>query len=516
LVWRIFLTGGFAFFCFLYGAAFALLAPFMAVPLVGLLVPLVLLVIWTVPEIAKPPVRLLETLFFAYFAVTLTWPGYLAIALPGLPWITPQRLFEMPLAVTLLICLFGSRTVRTRLSSVLAAAPWIRNLFFAFITLQAISLAFSATPSSSIGQLVNAQTRWTAIFLAACLVFAKEGRAERMAALLCMVGVFAGLIGIWEFRLGQLPWVGHIPSFLRVDNASVAAALAGADRGSVHRVQSTFGVAQGFGEFLAIVFPFVLHFAANAHRWIVRIAAFVAVPSFVLFVMLSQARIGYVGYFITVVAYPVLWAVYHWRRGKNLFVSAIVYLSPALVAIALVALFTIDGIRMRVFGGGALQVSTQARYDQLDMGIPKILSHPWGYGIGRGAQVLGFYTPGGQLTVDSYWLLLALDYGVIGLGIWLALFCSGIAYAGRGIFLSTGQGREKALFLPIGVALLNYLVIKSTYAEEDGQTIIFALFGMLCALGFRFPVLAEKRLSPERGKSQQDPAHPPQASAAFS
>lgn len=507
---------GFAIFCFLYGAAFALFAPFLVVPLIGLLVPLAFLVIWTIPEIANPPVRLLEVLFFAYFPVALIWPGYLAIALPGLPWITPGRMVEVPLTLTLLICAFGSRDVRTTIASVLAAVPWIRNLFCVFLVLQVISIGFSSEPGASLGNFINAQTRWTVIFFAACFLFAKEKRAERMAVMLCVIAVITGLIGLWEVRLGQVPWAGHIPSFLKVENPSVAAAFAGTDRGDVRRAQSTFGVAQGFGEFLAIVFPFLLHFVMGRYRLTIRTIASLLVPFFVIAVILSQARIGYVGYFITVVAYPLLWGLFQWRRkSKNLFVSAIVYLSPMLAATAGFLLFAVDGIRMRIFGGGALQASTQARYDQIDMGIPKVISHPWGYGIGRGADVLGYYSPSGFLTIDSYWLRLALEYGVVGLLVYFALFAAGIGYAARGAFFSSGPEREKGLFISIGIVLLIYLAMKATFAQEDSQFIIFAYFGMLSALTYRCSKAADPIRDREK-KLALRPVHGPKVLAPVS
>ena len=40
------------------------------------------------------------------------------------------------------------------------------------------------------------------------------------------------------------------------------------------------------------------------------------------------------------------------------------------------------------------------------MAFPKILHHPWGYGAGRSGPTLGFFSPSGQMTVDSYYIRL--------------------------------------------------------------------------------------------------------------
>jgi hypothetical protein len=444
-------------------------------------------VIWVLPDVKRPPLPTMEKLFYAYFIVMVMWPNYLAIALPGLPWITLQRLVALPLSLILLICISASHVVRVKLSAVLGAAPWVRNLLFAFLLLQVISVGFSAQPFFSINQLVTVLTTDTAIFLAGCLLFAEDGQAERMAGLLVATAVGLSLIAALEVRMGKTPWADSIPSFLKIEDPSVLLTLKGAARsGLARRAQATYSTALGLGEFLAIVFPFALHFAVNPYRRTVRAAAIFAIPLLVFAVAASQSRLGFAGYFITGVTYPLLWASIHWRRrSTNVFVNAIVYLSPIFMAVASVALFTVDAIRYRVLGGGATEYSDQGRVDQLNMAIPKILSHPWGYGIGRGAETLDYRSPSGQLAIDSYYVRLALEYGPMGLAIFVGLFAAAVFYAGRAVFSASPDTNEKALFLPVGVALVNVLVIKSVYATEDNAPVVFAIFAMLVGLTYR-------------------------------
>ena len=47
--------------------------------------------------------------------------------------------------------------------------------------------------------------------------------------------------------------------------------------------------------------------------------------------------------------------------------------------------------------------SDQARYDQWDLALPKILSNPLtGYGFGNAGDVVGYREPNGFVTLDSY------------------------------------------------------------------------------------------------------------------
>ncbi len=44
-----------------------------------------------------------------------------------------------------------------------------------------------------------------------------------------------------------------------------------------------------------------------------------------------------------------------------------------------------------------------------------IISRPWGYGIGQGGITLGFASPSGVLTIDSYFLSVLLEFGMSGI-----------------------------------------------------------------------------------------------------
>ena len=83
-------------FCFFYGAAYSIFAPYYVIAFFIPPAVLTLLVIWVLPDL-EPPVRTMEWLFFAFFVALVTWPDYLAVALPGLPWITIARLTCYPL-----------------------------------------------------------------------------------------------------------------------------------------------------------------------------------------------------------------------------------------------------------------------------------------------------------------------------------------------------------------------------------------------------------------------------------
>jgi hypothetical protein len=484
---RLFAVGGLLFFCFVYGAAFALFFPFFAIALATPIVLLGLVAVWALPDAGAAPTSLLEGLFFTFVCALVLWPNYLAVALPGLPWITVLRLTGLPMVVALLISVSISPAFRSRLASILSSTPWLWKLICAFIAIQTASIVLSISKGDSIDKFITAQTNWTTVFFVSCYVLAKKGAAELVAALLCLMAVVLSGVGLLEFHLGRVVWAGHVPSFLKVNDETVARILTGQVRAlGAHRVQATFSTSLGFGEYLAMATPFLFYFATTRRHALVRLGALLAIPLIILLVILTQARVGAVGVTMVFFVYPFAWVFLRWRRNRSDYLAAsAVYLSPALAAVGLVICYIVPGIRYRVLGGGADQASTQARMDQLHIGIPKILHNPLGYGIGQGANALGFRNWDGVLTIDSYTLRIVLEYGVVGLLLFYGVFAAAITYAARGALLAPRSERESSLFIPAGTALLCYLAIKSAFAQEDNQPFVFMLMGMVVALCYR-------------------------------
>jgi O-antigen ligase len=152
----------------------------------------------------------------------------------------------------------------------------------------------------------------------------------------------------------------------------------------------------------------------------------------------------------------------------------------------------IGRIRNVVWGNGAQQASNDARVEQYASGMPMVWSHPWGHGIGTGGETLGFFAPSGLLTIDTYYLAVALEYGVLGFIIYYGMFAIGVAYAAVYAILARNRSGDYLLFLPISLALVNFLVIKSVFSEQDNHPLVFTMLGMLVALACRFHAEQEK------------------------
>lgn len=481
----------FAFFAALYGFAFALLSSVFLMQLVIPLVLLAFLVIWLLPDTGRAPTTLLSNLTFAFIIALLCWPDYIALSFPGLPWVTMVRLTGIPLVLTLLISLSTSAKVRHDMMESLNAIPMLWKLMLTFTAIAIISVAFSNNISNSIGKLMIALLYWISIFFASAYVFRTPGRVIRLSYILWGIAVFVCLIGLREWQLKTLPWAGHLPSFLAVEDEAVQRIMSPKVRAAsgIYRIQSKFTTPLGMAEFLALSVPFVIHLMMTARSVGIRIAALLTLPLVFYCITLTDSRLGIVGFLMSFMIYLLYWSARRWNEMKDSIVGpAIVISYPLLFALFIASTFMVGKLRKMVWGGGAQQFSNDARQQQMEMGLPKVFSHPWGHGIGQAADTLGFVSPGGIITIDTYFLAVALEYGVIGFIIYYSMFVVAAFNGGKALLLT--KDRELLFLAPLIISVINFFIIKSIFSQQENHPLMFMILGAITALTMRIKMEA--------------------------
>lgn len=480
---RFILYGAFFAFCLIYGFEFGQFAPAMTPVFAAPIALLLLISIWALPDMRRGPVGLLEPFLFAFLIVTFMWPKYMAVALPGLPWITLTRLVGIPLVLILLISLSVSQVFRDQLKHAMGGAPLVWRFLACFVGVQALSIAFSHAKSASFQLFVLDQLNWTAIFFISCFVFSKPGRATKYAAILCVMAVLLSLVGMVEYRQARVLWAGHIPAILRINDPNVLLVLAGENRNGDYRAVSTFTTSLTFSEFLQLCIPFVFHFIVTAKRFWIRALALVSAPVLLLGIFASGSRSGVLGFGIASLIYFLFWAILRWQRIKaGLIAPAVVLSYPALAALSFASTFLVAAIRRKVWGGGETLDSTLARKEQYASGIPKVLSHPFGHGIGQGAEVLGFQVPSGLFTIDTYYLLIALEYGFLGIIFYYGMILIAIWNSGKYSLVAPPNNDEFIILIPVMISLINFVITNSVFSQTDNHSLIFMNLGLVVAL----------------------------------
>ncbi|MET0270430.1 MAG: O-antigen ligase family protein [Sphingomonas sp.] len=470
-------------FAFLYGATFTLVGQFFIIQFIAPLAVMALLLVWLLPDTGRAPVMALERLMLSFIIALCAWPDYLAVALPGLPWITAIRLVGAPMALVLLICVSVSPDFRARMVVLLNAVPAIWKMVTGFAVICLLSILFSKNVPNSIDRFVLAQMGWTSVFFASVWTFSRPGRARQAAAMLCGLLLFACLIGAYELRYSQVPWAGRVPWFLAVEDESVQRVLQGASRAAtgIYRLQSKFTTSLGLGEFVGLTLPFVLHVIVTTRRMWVRLAGIAMLPLVLAVVVGTDSRLAVIGFGLTFLLYLLMAALLRWRQDKDsLFAPAIVFSYPATFMGVILASFFVARLKTMVWGGGAQQASTATRQQMYETGIPMVLRAPWGHGIGQGGPTLGFFTAGGTGTIDTYYLAAALEFGIIGFLVYFAMFLWAIWKSGE--TLLRVRDREVMLLAPLSIALINFVVSKSVFSQLENHPLAFAMLGMVVAL----------------------------------
>lgn len=456
---------------------------------VALALPIVvstLVIIWLLPETGRPPTGLLIKLFFVFTVVLLLWPNYLALDLGPLPWISFRRLVVAPLAITFLIALSVSKSFRDELVDVLQVHPILWKLLVAFTAVQGMSIAMSATPMASLQIFINNLVVWTMMFFLSAWVFRDPRYVKMWMKTLVLLAFLFVVIAILERRVEHILWAKNIPAFLQVSDEVVANVLTPKFKSGVYRVVGPFSVPLAFSECLALITPFVLHFAMTAKSISSRIALIVLDILILIAIELTLSRLGMVGWITAHVVYLMLWGVRRWQSNRQGLLGPMLTLSyPVLLAALALVVVAVPAVHNRVLGGSDTQFSNQGREQQFVMAREKWLRSPLiGYGPGRSSESLGYANRGGVSSVDSYVLTISLDYGFVGLGLLTALAFAAFWINAKAAVLGNNVGYSDAT-LPTAAGIASWIMIKLVLSQEDSNTLFYLLLGSTAALAYQ-------------------------------
>lgn len=469
-----------------YGAAVIALPPNLWFILILPVVVCLLVALWLMPDRGVFPRKAIERSYLPYLVLTIVWPTYIAVVLPGLPWLTPTRIALFVVTLFFLYSVSTSALLRHHLAVVARSSPLLWAAFLLWQGSMFVSLPFSHAIGQSAKMLVDNQLRLTEIFFVGCLLFTRRGAATRTIALVLVLAVLCALEGFVELRLQYPPWANHIPSFMRIDDAALANILGSQSRSAdgIYRVRGPFTTSLPFAEFLAITTPFILHWMLTGRSLALRAVMAVTLGVVLAGILITQSRLGLVGTMVAMVTYVPMWAYRRWRADRTSLVGPSILIGAPVVALALIGVvFSSHTLTMRVLGSGAQAASTAARNEQRHLAVPKVVANPIGHGLGQSGTVLNFISPAGITTVDDHYVTTLLDLGVVGTLGFYGMFLVA-AWLGLRAYLTTTD-RETELAGPLAAMCMIFLVVKSVLSEEVNHSLVLLLVGMLMALRAR-------------------------------
>lgn len=488
-----------------YGFSVVLLPPILLLYFSFPILLLMALVLWAMPDAKRGPVGLAAFCFIGFNLALVLWPDYMAIQIPGFAWISFRRLWSWFLAGALLLCLAMSSTVRARLRERMAVTRPFWIMVALFFLWHWLTIAVSDSASRSLNISLNQAFIWGIPLVAAAYLFDSYKSLRRWEVLMLLAGVINCVIALLESRNGQLLWANHIPAFLTVEDETLQRILAGAVRDGQYRSTSVFTVSLCLAEFLAILAPFALARAFSTNK-LGRILFWIAFDLMIWgAIVLTHARLGIVGWLAAHVVFIFLWSWKRWAtKPRDLIGPAFSLAFPFAASALLVAMFTVPAIHVRTIGGGSTGFSDQARQKQYHLFWPKLAENPLGYGSGRSGGVLNFRSPGGQYTVDSYFITTGIDYGLVGLVCFFGMFLYTF-YLMATTYLES-DSKEGEMALPIACAIAVLFMIRLVLSQLDNMPIIFVVFGMAIALYAR--VVALPRRAARLNQPEPDATRP--------
>lgn len=456
---------------------------YLALPLIVIGI----IVIWALPDTGRFPDRIIEALFWGFLYAQLIWPNYVALVLPGMPWISVNRVITGTMAVLFLFFLAQSKETRALIYQLLTSSSFVTRCFVILCVLQVITLPFSDSIATSVNKLIDAEIQWNMVFIISAYIFAKEGRSRKffIAYLVCLsILVF---VAFFEWLKSGVLWADIIPSFMRSDSESTTRLLGGSARHAtgIYRVQSIFSTSLNFAEVLGLATPFLIYWAIYAKRNSVRLLNIVLLAPFYWMILKTDSRLGVVGFFMSFIIFSGIYGVRRWAKRKgDLIGPAITLAYPFATALFVLATFVSGRLAAVVWGNGPQAASNEGRKMQWLLAFPKIGSWPFGNGPGMGAQTLGTYNENlGTLTIDSYYLVILLEYGVLGFVVWLGMW---IGAAVQAIKWSFADDSDEATMLPVmATFILVFVVLKGVLAQDDSHGVYYMMLGMIVGMNWR-------------------------------
>lgn len=300
-------------------------------------------------------------------------------------------------------------------------------------------------------------------------------RVVALGAVMAAVGLVQFFVGFDPVQYLQIPGLRANHEILGIGARSI-----------FNRPFSTTLHPIEFGVALAMLLPLALHVALHASTrrqaqvwWLCLGLIAMGIPT-------SVSRSGILG---AVVALPFLAIAWSWRRRLNVAVGAVVFTGftwavvPGLV-----------GTLRSMFTGTEYDPSVQARTERVPRVLELVNEYPW---LGRGT---GTYSVEDYLLLDNQYYVSAIEVGVVGVTVIVALLLTGVA-VGIAVHRRAAEAESRHLGMALAAGLVVALVSIFTFDAFFYQIFSGLLFLTLGCLGALWRLTADERPTPARSAS---------------
>ncbi len=443
--------------------------------------PFLLLSIASMPQQRAVSKKIIAPLLVIAAALMPLWPAYLHLKLGPAPILTPPRLIFYIITAFWLYDMAASPLRRGQFATALKRSPLLAGLVFAFFALNAISVPIAEGSVPAGKEFFRQVIIW---FLPFCafVTYVRTFREFRRLLIVTVVAAgIAGLIAMSEVGAGVLlvtklsPLIGSEAEWLRIAQDVKS-------RDGFFRAQATHTHPLSLGEFLSMSAPLALVFGVSARglRRCFWAVVFVVILGGIIAtnargpLLAMAAGLGVAGIIMTI----------RILRDNRLFrLRPFIGLAAIFLVVASPAVIIAGQKIIAGEVGTSAARSSKARLDQIEMAWPKIAKRPiGGYGTGRSAILIGYW--GRTLSVDNYYLSLAVETGIPGSLVFISIMI---------ITAKTSLGRAKTaprrwgwMLIGFAGAMVAFMTTRSILSQTGNLSYFFPLIGAFIGASAHF------------------------------
>jgi|JI8StandDraft_2_1071088.scaffolds.fasta_scaffold23071_3 hypothetical protein len=441
----------------------------------------IVLIIWLLPDVDRPANPPFWKLFTAYLTLAVVWPAYIAVVIPGLPWLTPPRIVFALLILVMMAHLPQYAQSRARVWNLLAFDTVAFRLYAGFLLIAVALIPFSKSPVETLSSTLLQETFSLAPVVATAWIAHDPERVARIwrLLLLCCIGVL--LVAVLENWMQSPPWANYIPSFMQIDPNVLELILSPQSRAGDwrYRVRSVFPVVLYYTQYLNLMIPLFLYALVR-----MRGRKMLLVPPLLLLLLHSvwfaNARTAFIPFFLSAfaIAALVITREIFFRGRRDTFKTSLL-VGGVLLAVLLLggALASSHRLKMYTFGGGQHTASNETRDQQWDNAVRQIKKNPIGVGIGNSPELVGTFSSKTPFpVVDSLWINMLVDVGIVGFALFFGFFLRSAWIGVKTFMRSDGELEDMAGIMAISLG--NFVI--SAYVISHARMNYLAIVMAVC------------------------------------
>ncbi len=352
--------------------------------------------------------------------LSVVWPRYIFIHYGGLPGVNLYTLSTMIFLCVIVFSFLASKEFSKSIFSLVRPVSSVGWLFLIWYLWAIVSGFLGVYAAASVSEVIKEIVYVGSFFLfGIVMMISKTGRRE-VIQVIVLGSLFVGLLAAYEVANNANPLFRFASLGGEASNTASVVALASEKmRDGAFRVQSTFGHPIVLAQYIGAVLPIVAVYAFTEKKLFWRWIAIICLPLLFGAIVKTGSRSALLALFSAAsVFFSVIWLrlIVQSKVARPYLVLAVPIIS---IAVAIVGYALIE------FAIGRSQQeysSTSVRIDMFKAAMSALEASPiYGFGYGMAPAKAGVVNMFGVLTLDNYYLNLVLDYGSVGLVLFLLL-----------------------------------------------------------------------------------------------